>query len=150
MNDYHHYLSNTLEECCEKFYSWDLFKCNGVTPILTNGDFYPDWDGRTDTCLNDGNFPPYMLNDQSHYLSATLEQCCKKHYGWAKSQCLGTSAAGSSKWYVDWTSYSCVQDCEGGNPCGGHAENWDELYSSKEKCCRAKLPWMRLRACLTA
>ena len=160
LSEYKYYLSNTLEECCEKFVGWNLFGCKGITPVLTNGDFYPDWESGSNsgTCLNDGGFPPYMLNDQDYYLFPTLGQCCKKHFSWNLSKCLGssttsgtdtadTSDSGSKEWYVDWESYSCVQDCVGPTPCGGLAEFWEETYATVDICCRTKLSWISLSTC---
>ena len=151
LNNADHFLSNTLQQCCDKFYLWNLYTCTGTTPTLSNGDYYPDWeDASAGTCKNDGAFPEYMLANQGHYLSTTLEKCCKKFYHWDVNTCMGTSAVGSGEWYVEWTSYSCAQDCEGASPCGGLAESWDETFSTLDQCCKAKLPWVSLRACREA
>eukprot|EP00985_Skeletonema_marinoi_P009737 scaffold4531_cov140-Skeletonema_marinoi.AAC.1 len=58
-----YFLSNTREECCKKFYGWDLYTCTGTELELTNGEYYPDWSGgssTTSTCPNDSNMPNYM------------------------------------------------------------------------------------------
>ena len=123
------------------------------TAVLTNGDFYPNWaDSSSQTCLNDGNVPDYMLANQNYYLFTTLEKCCNKHFSWNINKCLGTSssttASGTNKWYVDWTDSKCVQDCVGTSPCGGIVESWEELHSSHdEECCEKKLSWLSKRAC---
>ena len=147
----HHFLSNTLQECCDRFYQWNLYGCTGITPTLSNGEYYPDWENSsTGTCKNDGGFPEYMLAEQGHYLSTTLEKCCKKHYHWDINKCMGISGTGSDEWYVDWETYTCAQDCDGASPCGGLAQNWFETFSSVDECCRAKLPWMSISACRAA
>ena len=143
LSNHEYFLSNTREECCKKFYEWDLYTCTGTTPELTNGEFYPDWSGGgTRTCLADGKIPDYMISNQKWYLSTTLKKCCEKHFYWDINECLGTTAVGSNKWYVSYEDAKCVQDCSGASPCGGVANFWEELYSSKEQCCKNKLGWV--------
>ena len=146
LSNYDYFLSSSLQECCENFYNWDLYSCTGTTPALTNGEYYPDWDN-SHTCVKDGQVPEYMFHDQSHYLSPTLQKCCEKHFSWQVNDCVGTAPdavyVGTGKWYVDvdWDESLCVQDCNGESPCGGPAEAWDELYSSREQCCKMHLSW---------
>ena len=136
------FLSNTRDDCCKKFYEWDFFSCTGTSPELTHGEFYPDYtDSSTPTCLDDGNIPTYMLNDQRWYLSTTLRQCCERHFHYNINACLGTSYGGSDKWYVKFDARTCAKDCVGASPCGGVAASWDELFDSKEKCCETKMFW---------
>jgi hypothetical protein len=141
LSNHQYFLSNSREECCKKFYEWDYYSCAGTTPKLTNGDFYPDWTGRSGTCLNDGKIPSYMLNSQKWYLSPTLRQCCERHYYYDINKCMGNSDEGSKKWYVKYDSMTCVQDCIGASPCGGVAESWDEVFKDKNECCRKKMWW---------
>ncbi len=145
LSNHHYFLFNTREECCKKFYGWNYYACVGTSPVLTNGEYYPDWSGSgssTSTCLNDNKMPSYMLTNQAWYLSTTLEKCCKRHFSWNVKECLGTSAEGSNEWYVRYEENTCVQDCSGASPCGGIADSWQELYSSKAKCCQEKLYWI--------
>eukprot|EP00984_Skeletonema_dohrnii_P010172 scaffold3958_cov131-Skeletonema_dohrnii-CCMP3373.AAC.2 len=136
------FLSNTLEECCEKFYEWDFYTCSGTTPELTHGEFYPDWSGGGSTCLADGKIPDYMIGNQKWFLSTTLEKCCERHFYWDINECLGTTAVGTDKWYASYEDQKCVQDCSGAPPCGGVAEPWDQKYTSKEQCCKDQLSWV--------
>ena len=156
LSNANYFLSNSKEECCNKFYPWNLYGCMGTTPTFANGDFYPDWEGKSKTCLSsdDGEIPDYMLVNQKYYLSTTLEKCCERHFFWNINKCLGnspdSSVAGTNKWYVKWVDSACVQDCRGENgSCGGIAENWDKLYSSKEECCEKRLFWLSKKACLS-
>jgi len=145
LSNANYFLSNSIEECCEKFYGWRYFACTGTRPELTNGEYYPNWSGSgssTATCLNDSKMPDYMLTNQAWYLSTTLEKCCERHFHWGIKDCLGTMDAGSNEWYVSYEDKICVQDCNGASPCGGIATSWVELYSSKEKCCEDRLPWI--------
>ena len=143
LSNHQYFLSNTREECCKKFYEWDLYTCTGTMPDLTHGEYYPDWSGGSSnpTCLNDFKMPTYMLNNQVWYLSKTLRKCCERHFFWDINKCLGTEAVGTEKWYVKYEAMTCVQvqDCVGASPCGGIANSWDELFGSKKKCCDEKV-----------
>jgi hypothetical protein len=53
---------------------------------------------------------------------------------------MGTKPAASNKWYIDWSSFKCKQDCEvsSGGMCGGLApETWRIKHESVDACCRA-------------
>ena len=151
INNYDYFFFNSLQECCEKFYPWDIYKCTGTSPTLTNGQYYPDWSGdNSNTCLYNGEtpVPEYMLINQNYYLSTTLEKCCKKHFVWNINKCLGNSGAsevGTNDWYVDWnwSDTVCVQ-----NKGSNLADSWDQLYNSKEECCKKGLFWIDKRKCL--
>jgi len=140
-----YFLSNTREECCEKFYKWNYYSCTGTTPD-GSGDYYPAWNGSPATCKNDGKMPDYMLNPDNArwYLFSTLKECCEMHFNYELTKCLGssgTSVAGSNEWYVEYSANTCVQDCIGSSTtCGGLVEGaWVETFSSKKACCDAKL-----------
>ena len=137
-----YYLYHTREECCRQFYEWDYYTCSETLPVLSYGTFYPDWSDYSDlTCRNDDKMPAYMLNNQNWYFSYSLEECCERHFYWDRRKCLGSSAVGSQKWYVKYSAETCVQDCVGPSPCGGLAEEWDELHNNKGECCDKKLWW---------
>ena len=152
------FLSNSLKACCEKFYGWDLYGCMGTPPVLTNGEFYPDWEGSNDRCTKEGEIPIYMLSNQKYYLSPTLEDCCDKHYSWAKRDCMGDAATFTNKWYVVYGGQSedetCLQDClttSGNQFCGGPVPSWqaeDGLFDTQEKCCEEKLFWKSVKECI--
>lgn len=143
------FLVDSLEKCCEKYYNWNYYECTGTRPVLTNGEYYPDWAGGSSSyCLNDDKMPDYMLNNQNWYLSTTLKKCCEKHFHYEMNECMGTTYAGTSEWYVVYEDKTCYQDCSGAAPCGGVVNSWVDLYKSKEKCCKEKLEWIPLRKCL--
>lgn len=130
----------------------DYYTCTGTEPPLTHGKYYPNWDDWSSrTCLHDGEMPKYMTSpiNQKYYLSFTLEECCRKHYNWVYNECSGNSNIGTNKWYANWTDKKCVQDCNGSHLCGGVANDWDELHSSKEECCEIKLYWINKVECLS-
>jgi len=140
LSNHQYFLSNTREECCKKFYEWNYYSCTGTRPKL-NGEFYPDWSGKSTTsaCLNDNKMPEYMIQNQAWYLSKTRSECCKRHFNWDFNNCMGTTNAGTRKWYAKYDATTCVQDCVGASPCGGVAESWDELYQDKTTCCKQKM-----------
>jgi len=144
------WMFTTLEDCCKRYYSWDVVKClssdsSFVDP--TKDLFYPDW-GKTNTCINDGQAPPYMKKASSVWLYTSLEDCCSRYYSWDK-ECTkaggGNVPSASPKrdgWYAHYQSESCVKSCEGPSPCAGVAEIWDILYTTKEECCQQRLWWI--------
>ena len=48
----------------------------------------------------------------------------------------------SATWYVNWEDHKCVQDCDGGPNCGGHASNWHEKFSTYQLCCDHHLSYL--------
>eukprot|EP00970_Alexandrium_tamarense_P004889 scaffold808_cov196-Alexandrium_tamarense.AAC.26 len=41
-----------------------------------------------------------------------------------------------AKWWVDWNSGKCVQDCIGDKPCGGKVKgSWVATYTTVQSCC---------------
>ncbi|KAL3778805.1 hypothetical protein ACHAWO_012144 [Cyclotella atomus] len=102
------------------------------------GKFYPDWENDSGTCLEDGNEPEYMANDETMWLSDSLRRM------------LSTILSGSGLWYVDPLSNKCVTDCEEGNgeTCGGLANVFsDRLYSDPRSCCESELHWRFVEFC---
>lgn len=143
------FLVDSLVKCCEKYYNWNYYDCTGTRPVLTNGEYYPDWTGGSSSyCLNDDQMPDYMLNNQNWYLSTTLQKCCEKHFHYEMNECMGTANAGTNEWYVSYEDKTCYQDCSGVAPCGGVVNFWVDTFTTKEKCCKEKLDWLPLRKCV--
>jgi len=46
-----------------------------------------------------------------------------------------SSSSNSAKWFMEWDTLRCLQDCRGDFPCGGKASYWMTLYSSPQVCC---------------
>ena len=78
--------------------------------------------------------------DLSTKLYTTLEECCEENVSWDKTNCeyksQGTSAPGTTDYYVDWERNQCVQDCPeaSGTSCGGLANAWETLYPTASDC----------------
>lgn len=128
--------------------SWKMEECLGEEESPVGTMFYPDWSGINKGCLsNDQQSPPqYMKSNPDFWMHATLEECCEANYHYMLNDCLGTSSTGSTKWYMDFSSWECVQDCEGASPCGGFANFWDIMYDTKQKCCGER-EWWNTAAC---
>jgi len=188
------WMFDNLEDCCDQHFQWDIESCMSavsssdpcstqvVTPCPTTGvivqgtqnsigTYYPDWIG-SNSCVNDGNAPQYMKNwpytHPAGWFFVTLDDCCRQHFSWTLSKCMGIDSAdpcpvngsvtsttttatplapatattdpnAGAEWYVDWTIYRCVQSCVGSSPCGGLASYWEETYSTAERCCAEHL-----------
>ncbi|KAL7526462.1 hypothetical protein ACHAXR_003615 [Thalassiosira sp. AJA248-18] len=123
-------------------------------PVSTNTTkqfkFYPDWNGNSGSCKNDGLEPLYMSLNPATWLYDSLEACCTRYYsGWNEPKCL--HSAGTGLWHVDYSLERCVTDCgeEGaGATCGdGPAPISTQLYGDPRECCKAQLAWVYIEFC---
>jgi hypothetical protein len=88
-------------------------------------------------------------------LYATLDACCKANVPWDADNCkyssMGTTAPGTSKWYIDWSVEKCAKDCPktttAGSQCGGIANKWQVLYGSSADCCK-QISWISAAKCV--
>jgi hypothetical protein len=135
------WLLEDQQACCAKFFNYDLNACLGVS-YLGSGKFYPDWAGDNEGCLQDSGTtlaPAYMAQFGT-WFSETLDACCERHYKWNLPACKVEGLVGTNKWYVDYDSSKCIQDCVGSN-CGGLANGWDIKFESKDECCEKRMWW---------
>ncbi|KAL7509605.1 hypothetical protein ACHAXN_006936 [Cyclotella atomus] len=112
------------------------------------GNFYPDWENDSRTCLEDGNEPQYMAQDPAMWLSDSIIECCLRFFPWDTNTCL--NVGGSGLWYVDSTTDKCVTDCAEGDgaTCGGLTNVFsDRFYSDPKSCCESELQWMFVEFC---
>jgi len=114
--------------------------------------WYPAWGNTGDYCLNDGNEPGYMRLNPGQWIESSLSNCCKRYYDWIYSECMGTAATGSSRWFVNHQSSTCVQDCPQGSSvdksCGGLAQSWNKLHDTALECCSVDLGWIGEQFCV--
>ncbi|EJK75304.1 hypothetical protein THAOC_02974 [Thalassiosira oceanica] len=117
--------------------------------------WYPAWGNTGDYCLNDGNEPGYMRLNPGQWIESSLSKCCKRYYDWIYSECMGTVvtvATGSSRWFVNHQSSTCVQDCPEGSSvdksCGGLAQSWNKLHDTALECCSVDLGWIGEQFCV--
>jgi len=119
--------------------------------------WYPDWDGRTDTCLNDAN-PPTLFKQQENYFESTKDACCDRYYGWRAADCKGDIAlniTGTNKFYPEWgtSAHKCARDCatSSGNPsCGGilGSGTGQSTYDTATQCCNARFTYLEKDYCI--
>jgi hypothetical protein len=103
--------------------------------------WYPDQSGAGTKCKNDGQAPSWM-----HHKYVDRSSCCTSHFNWAYHDCMGTKPASSNKWYIDWSTSKCRQDCEktsaSAPSCGGLVPGaWVLLHESSDACCRAHVSY---------
>ena len=114
---------------------------------MGTGRFYPDWIFHSGTCLDDGNEPTLMANDETWILDS-LEECCERYFTWDTNACMNVK--GSGLWYADVYNNVCVTDCDFGEGsfCGGQADVFsDNLYANPRSCCETELAWQFVEFC---
>ena len=153
MKIYGTYFESSLTSCCDRYFSWDYYKCMGDSATLPIG-FYPNWGKAEIKCLESSEkMPDYIITNPS-YMYSDIESCCDRYYSWSFNECIAgsggssTLASGTSNWYVNHPDEICQKDCpktEGGS-CGGTAKSWDQLYASASQCCK-NLWWVDPSKC---
>jgi len=156
------FIRNSLEECCNWYYSWDFTNCmilsGASSSVYATNEFYIDYYSRScrQSCiegtagLNCAGIAPNWVK-----VFATAESCCEQKLWWVEtSRCVAdstltpfTTAAGSSKWYRD--GEKCVKDCDDSSDaqCGGLAERWEETFTTSGVCCSTTLWWVATEDC---
>ena len=110
--------------------------------------WYPDWVGRGNYCISDGEEPVYMTYSPGTFLFSSKADCCKEHYDWDYEACVGESASGSGVlYYPDWTSgdEECKNDGNAPDYMVGNDATW--LFSDKSDCC-AHFFYYKLNDCI--
>ena len=152
------YYESSLDACCERNFSWDIYTCTGGSGTVPVG-FYPNWGSSVMKCFNSAETAEtlldYMHGNSEEWLDDDLESCCERHFNWAYSDCISLSggspsALATGNWYVNDQEKICQQDCakESDGPCGGLAESWNTLYETAANCCTEKLSWIASSTCI--
>ena len=151
------YYEYSVTSCCERFYSWASNDCiagsGGTISELGSNKWYVDHMEKV--CKKDcpeGSDTCGGLAESWETLHETAATCCRDNLSWiTPSTCEAQSthtAAGTSKWYVNYGVSKCVQDCEGTGTCGGIVSNNLDLYDSVGACCDSKLWWVPTSFCV--
>jgi len=167
-NEEEEFLSETLEECCNRWYKWNPEGCisesGGVSAIEASNKWYVVWGGNqgnhcVQDCLADTGQTQYGetglncggLAPPSKSLYETLELCCSEQLPWISSHTCEkesmpppTEVLGTSRWYVSYRENKCVQDCSVrvAPTCGGIIkESHESLFETPRLCCEDKLSW---------
>ena len=113
-----------------------------VPSIFTK--WYPEWHGKSNTCLNDGRAPLYMQRDGGYYESS-LDACCEKHFSWDSSTCSGNSGNVPIGFYPNWdkTETKCLNSTATAATLPDYmrqnSEQW--LDNNIESCCERHFNW---------
>lgn len=110
---YSDYLFDTLEECCDAYYDWNLNAClhPEIAPDPCSADnifryyevgynedfllesevgYYPVWDDEELYCVkNPNDATPYMDTTPSAWKHQTLAECCWTNFQWVWRDCMG-------------------------------------------------------------
>lgn len=108
-----------------------------VVPILALiSKWYPDWNGRSDTCKNDGKEPMYMKIFGTYY-EKSVEACCQAFFHWNLDGCIGEAVSAVGGYYPNWGKFDeiCLNDTET-MPDYMRANPSQWLYSDVESCCK--------------
>jgi hypothetical protein len=155
-------LFDTSAACCAAKFGWiDKDLCAAMGTGGYTNKFYVDYGNQAckqDCAAASGTNCAGNPGDKSSQLFSTAAECCSSKLSYInKAQCeaksttgSAASAAGSDKWYVDWSISKCVKDCTSGSGCGGLAEDYEAnqgLYTSWETCCSTRLSWVKKSDC---
>jgi len=92
-----------------------------------------------------------LSNTVGETLFGTAAECCAAKFGWInKDLCVAmVTGAYTNKFYVDYASNSCKQDCAvGTNNCGGNpGDKSMQLFDTAASCCSSKLSYVNQAAC---
>eukprot|EP00956_Cyclotella_meneghiniana_P019119 scaffold32514_cov57-Cyclotella_meneghiniana.AAC.1 len=142
-------LHDTPEDCCTHEYDWiDNGLCAARSTLSPLNKYWAD---KTNAKCEDDSVNP--TTDLSAAIYNSIESCCSKGLSWlTEAECLSasgmeTTGLGTNKYYVDFTSEQCSQDCEGPAPCGGLTKQWNVLYDTEDECCK-QIWWIAKRDCV--
>ncbi|KAL7538162.1 hypothetical protein ACHAXR_008330 [Thalassiosira sp. AJA248-18] len=110
--------------------------------------WYPSWASGDSTCLNDGNQSLEIVNLGLVYSS--LDSCCTQHYSWVYEACMGEGGepvGHTNKYFSDYGSGSCLQDCPPGPDRCATVPPPVNLYDSIESCCSIGQQWVDYLFC---
>ncbi|EJK54923.1 hypothetical protein THAOC_25402, partial [Thalassiosira oceanica] len=118
--------------------SWLLGGSATVTGSLR---WYLDGGICTQDCAEDGALCGGFANPWNE-LFDSASACCTGKLSWMpQSTCVAQSTKlaviSSGQWFVDWSIYKCVKDCDNAADvdCGGIANTYDQLHDSSGACC---------------
>jgi hypothetical protein len=128
--------------CCAKFFNWEYETCTGNHPNDCVAElYYPDWEGGSGSCINDGNEPSYMNTNSHAFLFNTRQGCCQQFYSWDYNNCVGIVETKSSLYYPDWTdsSHVCKNDRKQPTYMNTNPHLW--MHDTLESCCKQNYGW---------
>jgi hypothetical protein len=151
--------------CCAGKLGWidsticESVSTTGVAAAATGTDkFYADYSNSPARCAKDcdtANDPTcggILSNVAGVQMFDSAASCCAGKFGWMDSDFCESLTTGTStgKWYVDYQSNSCKQDCTpaANSPCGGTPPDMSmQLFDDAATCCSTKLGWVQAATC---
>ena len=114
--------------------------------------WYPNFAPGSQHCRNDGQEESYMRTQPTIWLFASREECCARFFGWAFEECAAGASSGSpallsNQFFADYSSSSCLQDCEPGPFGCAVVPPPVALYDSIDACCSMGMGWVDYRYC---
>lgn len=165
-------VSNTLftsaSACCTAKLGWisnDIctsVSTTGASAITTGTDkYYADYSNSPARCAKDcntANDPTcggILSNVAGVQMYDTAAACCTGKFGWMNSDLCASLTTGqhTNKWYVNYQTNSCKQDCTvaANSPCGGSPPDLSmQLFTDAATCCSTKLGWAQAATCVSA
>lgn len=132
------YLNPIIGESIETSTTTTTATTQAITTTTTvtqgSGLYYADWLG-LDTCVNDGKEPLYMQKNPTTWMFSTLDECCKKHYGYKLAECKGAANDRSGLYYPNWKNNAieqCINDGNEPNYMSNNPSAW--MHETVESC----------------
>jgi len=155
-------LYDSIDACCSVGMGWvDYSYCTS----RSIGSYTDGWvvDFLNEKCIKDcdpTNGPPcYEIGsrDTSASIYDTVQTCCDRLNWISNSACVSaseTSLAGSpvlatNQFFADYSSSSCLQDCEPGSFGCAVVPPPAALYDSIDACCSVGMGWVDYRYCMS-
>lgn len=156
------YEYQTLEQCCDAWYGWDIDAClnvggGGDTP---NPEFwYVNWQKYycVQNCpVADGGNCGGLARFWE-ILHPDLDTCCKRMLGHQDSELCRRDSLHrdhehyTGKFYVNHRDMRCARDCEMGSSPDCQGSPYDitvTLFDSPDACCALELPWIDTNDCI--
>ncbi|ACI64978.1 predicted protein [Thalassiosira pseudonana CCMP1335] len=155
-------LYDTIEECCAGSLGW--VTADYCVSRSDGTEYSTQWfvDYSNEICVQDCQTGATCgtLSDATTNLYDSALECCEGKLTWVDSADCDTLSQGGTlsstptytdKFYVNFDTDSCVQDCDaaGGAPCGGNPPDASlELFDDAATCCSDKLPWVGSEKCI--
>ena len=74
-----------------------------VIPLLSLiSNWFPNWSGGTNKCLNDLDKAPTYMKLNMSYMEQSLNDCCARWFSWTYDECSGSANSYSNLYYPDW------------------------------------------------
>jgi hypothetical protein len=145
-NDPQQWLFDSIEDCCDKYYFWDMRSCLGSDPSYVDPTtvlYYPDWE--SGVCIRDGNAPDYIRNQHTFWMFESLSDCCKQYHSYNYNACITSEGdvvdPTATMYYPDWdgSNNGCIADGNAPDYMVANPSHW--MFESLSECCERFYSW---------